>query len=76
MKVSEVVIVKSDDPVEATSEALEVIKASEAFKPGEKILVKPNYIDSSHPSLGVTTDARIVEGVVRYFKVMGFNRIA
>jgi len=75
MKLSEVVIIKSEDPVEATLEALETIKAFEAFKPDEKILVKPNYIDSSHPSLGVTTDARIVEGIIRYFKNMGFSHI-
>ncbi|MEM2739759.1 MAG: DUF362 domain-containing protein [Candidatus Bathyarchaeia archaeon] len=75
MKLSEVVIIRSNDPIEAVSEALEVIKAYEAFKSDERILIKPNYIDSSHPSLGVTTDARIVEGVVRYFKSIGFNRI-
>ncbi|MEM2640191.1 MAG: DUF362 domain-containing protein [Candidatus Bathyarchaeia archaeon] len=75
MRVSEVAIIKSDDPIEATIEALEAIDASKAFKLGEKILIKPNYIDSSHPSLGVTTDARIVEGIVRYLKNTGFNRI-
>jgi uncharacterized protein (DUF362 family) len=75
MRLSEVVIIKSEDPIEATLEALEAVKASEAFKPDERILVKPNYIDSSHPSLGATTDARIVEGIIRYFKDMGFSRI-
>jgi len=72
---SEVVIVRSDDPIEATLKALETIRASEAFKLNERILIKPNYIDSSHPSLGVTTDARVIEGVTRYFKEKGFNRI-
>lgn len=75
MTVSEVAIIKSDDPIKATIEALEAINASKAFKLDERILIKPNYIDSSHPSLGVTTDARIVEGVVRYLKDAGFNRI-
>lgn len=75
MKLVEVALVKRSNPVEATVEALSMVKASEAFTQEERILVKPNYIDSSHPSLGVTTDSRIVEGILKYLRGEGFSRI-
>ncbi len=71
-----VAIVKGDDPVNMVVEALEKIEANRAFKADERILVKPNYINASHPSTGVTTDARIVEGVVKFLKENGFSNIA
>jgi len=70
-----VAIVKGDDPVNMVVEALEMIGAEGAFRDDERILVKPNYIDASHPSTGVTTDARIVEGVVKFLKESGFKNI-
>jgi len=68
MDEASVAIVKGDDPVSMVVEALEMIEADEAFEIDERILVKPNYIDASHPSTGVTTDARVVEGVVKFLK--------
>jgi len=31
-------------------------------------LIKPNYINSSHPSTGITTDARVLEGIVKFLR--------
>ena len=70
-----VAIIKGDDPVNMVIEALEMIKADTAFGADERILVKPNYINASHPSTGVTTDARIVEGIVKFLKEKGLNNI-
>jgi len=70
-----VAIVRGDDPVSMVIEALKMIDAEEAFNADERILVKPNYIDASHPSTGVTTDARVVEGVVKFLKENGFENI-
>jgi len=70
-----VAVVKGEDPVNMTVEALEMIGASEAFRADERILVKPNYIDASHPSTGVTTDARVVEGVIKFLKENSLGNI-
>jgi len=70
-----VAVIKGEDPVDMTIKALEMIGADEAFRSDERILVKPNYIDASHPSTGVTTDARIVEGVVKFLKKNGLGNI-
>jgi len=75
MDEASVAIVKGDDPVSMVVEALEMIEADEAFEIDERILVKPNYIDASHPSTGVTTDARVVEGVVKFLKDNGLRNI-
>jgi len=70
-----IAIVKGNDPVNMVVEALEMIEADGAFRADERILVKPNYIDASHPSTGVTTDARVVEGIVKFLKTRGFKNI-
>jgi len=56
-------------------EALALIDAEQAFRKDERILVKPNYINASHPSTGITTDARVIEGTVKYLKEKGFSNI-
>ena len=73
---AEVAIIKGDDPVRMVEEALTLIAAERAFGKDEKILVKPNYINSSHPSTGNTTDSRVIEGTVKYLKEKGFGNIA
>jgi len=70
-----VAVVKGEDPVNMTVEALEMIDASEAFRTDERILVKPNYIDASHPSTGVTTDARVVEGIIKFLEENSLGNI-
>jgi len=70
-----VAIVKGDKPVDMVVEALEMIGAEEAFTSEERILVKPNYINASHPSTGNTTDARVIEGTVKFLKERGYSNI-
>jgi uncharacterized protein (DUF362 family) len=73
---SEVVLLKGTDPVETSFKALKMIKHH--LKPvlqKDSILVKPNYINTRHPSTGVTTDSRVVEGIVRFLHSNGGKRI-
>ncbi len=67
-----VAIVKREDPIDATVGALRLIEADVqrvVAESGKKpILVKPNYINSKHPSTGITTDSRVIEGVVKFLK--------
>lgn len=72
---SVVAIVKGDSPVEMVSNALEMIKADEVISIDDHFLVKPNYIEASHPSTGITTDARVVEGVVKFLRKLGIKSI-
>jgi uncharacterized protein (DUF362 family) len=70
-----VAIVKGLDPVDSTVKALEIVDACKTLPQDKPILVKPNYLNASHPSMGITTDGRVVEGVVKYLKLHGFNSI-
>jgi uncharacterized protein (DUF362 family) len=76
-KLSKVAIIKGSDPTETTVKALESLKSDlNAILSTEKpILIKPNYITTQHPSTGITTDGRVVEGVVKFLKEHGKNSI-
>ena len=65
---SKVAIVKGVNPQETAFEALEMTAAHEALSEGKAVLIKPNYINASHPSTGITTDSRVIEGVVGFLK--------
>ncbi|MEM3770019.1 MAG: DUF362 domain-containing protein [Candidatus Bathyarchaeia archaeon] len=69
-KISQVAIIKGSDPIETTVRALEAVKSDlDAILSAKKpILIKPNYITAQHPSTGITTDGRVVEGVVKFLK--------
>jgi len=73
---AEVAVIKGDDPVKMVEEALSLVAAERAFVKDERILVKPNYINASHPSTGNTTDSRVIKGTVKYLKEKGFGNIA
>jgi uncharacterized protein (DUF362 family) len=70
---SRVAIVKGTDPVHMTEAALRLIQADLAplLSTSQSFLIKPNYINARHPSTGITTDARVVEGIVSYFRAHG-----
>jgi len=65
-----VVILKGENPIETTVNALTMIESdvdTALAQCGKKhVLIKPNYINSKHPSTGVTTDSRVIEGVVKF----------
>jgi uncharacterized protein (DUF362 family) len=67
---SKVAMVKGTSPVETTVKALGMIKADlDVVLSAEKpILIKPNYINSKHPSTRITTDSRVIEGIVKFLK--------
>lgn len=74
---SRVAIVKGLDPVESTVKALEMIKSDldEVLSAERPVLIKPNYINARHPSTGITTDGRVVEGIVKFLKEHGKNNV-
>jgi len=74
---SRVAIIKGTNPVETTVEALETIGTDvDGVLSREKpILIKPNYINSRHPSTGITTDSRVIEGVVRFLRARKIGEI-
>ena len=63
-----VAIVKGTNPKDMTVKALEMVNADKAFSKEKPILIKPNYINAKHPSTGITTDSRVIEGVVKFLK--------
>jgi len=67
---SQVAIVNGTSPVETTVKALETIASDvdNILSSKKPILIKPNYINSKHPSTGITTDSRVIEGVVKFLR--------
>ena len=49
-----------------TVKALEMVNADDVLSKEKPILIKPNYINASHPLTGITTDSRVIEGVVKF----------
>jgi uncharacterized protein (DUF362 family) len=60
-------IIRGLNPQDITVEALDVIKAQEALD-NKPVLIKPNYLNAKHPSTGITTDSRVIEGVIKFLK--------
>jgi len=67
-----VAIVKGTNAVETTVKALETIgtDVNSVLSRKKPVLIKPNYINSKHPSTGITTDGRVIEGVVKFLKAL------
>jgi uncharacterized protein (DUF362 family) len=65
---SRVSIVRGTNPQDMAVKALEMTASHEALPRGKPVLVKPNYIKARHPSTGITTDSRVIEGVVKFLK--------
>ncbi|MEM4576351.1 MAG: DUF362 domain-containing protein [Candidatus Nezhaarchaeales archaeon] len=72
-----VAIFRGSNPVEVVIKAIESIEGDvkTLILSGRPILIKPNYITADHPSTGVTTDARVIEGVIKFLKERGVNDI-
>ncbi|MBS7628301.1 DUF362 domain-containing protein [Candidatus Bathyarchaeota archaeon] len=75
MKKAIVCVLRTEDPVEGVIKALKKINAEELLSQKDRVLIKPNYITADHPSTGVTTDGRIVEGLVRFLRALGIESI-
>lgn len=74
-QMSQVAIVKGTNPVEITVEALKMVKphVDRVLSVRKPILIKPNYLNSRHPSTGITTDSRVIEGIVKFLKAQGIS---
>ena len=72
-----VAIVKGEDAIDATLRALGAIRleVEHVLSEDTPVLIKPNYINSKHPSTGITTDSRVIEGIVKFLKEEKINAI-
>jgi uncharacterized protein (DUF362 family) len=70
-----VAIVKGDDPHKMSWQALDLIHAPSILRPDDHVLIKPNIVLPKPPSTGVTTDPRVVEGIIEYVKTCGVSKI-
>lgn len=75
MERSRVAIVRGEEPYEALNRALELIGAEGLISREDKVLIKPNYVVARHPSTGVTTDSRIIDGIIQFLRGMGIHEI-
>lgn len=66
-------IVHSSDPIAGSKKALDMVHADKILDRYDRILVKPNYVNASLPSTGVTTDPHVVRGVVEYLIEHGWS---
>ncbi len=66
-------IVHTDDPAGGPKKALDMIGAGDILDRYERVLIKPNYVNASHPSTGVTTDPRVVRSIVEYLLGRGWS---
>ena len=76
-QVNKVAIIKEKNPVEATVKALTTAISDHSPLLSEKkpFLIKPNYLNCKHPSTGVTTDSRVIEGTVKFLREHGVGDI-
>jgi len=58
-----------------TVKALEMVNADKVLSKQKPILIKPNYINAKHPSTGITTDSRVIEGVVKFLRQHIFKEV-
>jgi len=72
---AEIAVVKGTNPVEVTVKALGMIDVDDALSEEKPVLIKPNYINASHPSTGITTDSRVIEGIVKFLKNRGVKDV-
>lgn len=70
-----VAIVNGMNPQDMAVEALEMVDGQEALSEEKPFLIKPNYLNASHPSTGITTDSRVIDGVARFLKQHGAKEI-
>lgn len=45
------------------------------LKPGKTVGIKPNLVNTTHPSNGATTHSEVVEGIIQYLQDFGITNI-
>jgi len=66
-----VAIAHGRDPFAMVREALDLIDAAQIVAPTDRIVLKPNYVEPMMPETGVTTDPRVIEGVIAWLQDLG-----
>jgi len=70
-----VAIAHGTDPLAMVREALDLIDAAQIVAPNDRIVLKPNYVEPMMPDTGVTTDPRVIEGVIAWLQELGATDI-
>jgi uncharacterized protein (DUF362 family) len=68
MVMTRVAIIRGMNPQDVTVKALELVAAHEVLPRERPVLIKPNYINARHPLTGITTDSRVIEGVIMFLR--------
>jgi len=68
---STVAIAHGRDPLAMVRQALDLIDAAHIVAPADRIILKPNYVEPMMPETGVTTDPRVIEGVIAWLQDLG-----
>jgi uncharacterized protein (DUF362 family) len=71
----EVALVKGEDPIATTYQALNMINAKKVFSSEDYFLLKPNCVSPKPPISGITTDPQVIEGTIKYLKENGAHNI-
>jgi len=70
-----VAIAHGKDPLAMVRQALDLIDAARIVAPTDRIVLKPNYVEPMMPDTGVTTDPRVIEGVIVWLHDLGATDI-
>ena len=70
-----VAIAYGRDPFAMVRQALDLIDAARIVAPTDRIVLKPNYVEPMMPDTGVTTDPRVIEGVIAWLQDLGATDI-
>lgn len=68
-----VAVINTTDPLDGPKKALDTIGADKVLDRYDRILIKPNYVNNSMPSTGVTTDPKVVRAIVEYLLEHGWT---
>ena len=70
-----VAIAQGEDPGEMVRFVLEKIGAAQAVKPGDRVVLKPNYVEPRMPETGITTDPLVIEAIILWLRDLGVRDI-
>lgn len=70
-----VAIAHGEDPRAMVREALDGIEAARLVAPGDRVVLKPNYVEPIRPEDGVTTDPRVIEAVAEWLLELGVKDV-
>ncbi|KJS22402.1 MAG: iron-sulfur cluster-binding protein [Clostridiaceae bacterium BRH_c20a] len=75
LDVQSIYIIHGEDAKRMVIESLEKLELFKELSPTMRIGIKPNIVLEKHSSSGATTSVDLIDGVVEYLKMKGFNNI-